>query len=193
MNGAEPWKQRIREALSNRERIVVSREGLTPSAVLVPVYENAGERYIILTKRTHQVEHHKGQVSFPGGAYEDVDRDLQATALREAFEEIGVRGDDVEILGSLDDQWTSTNFAITPFVGAIPYPYEFAVSSREVDTLIEAPVSVLLDPANFGSETLDSEGRLHPYAYYRCGGHQITGITAMILQQLLELVFRDGE
>ncbi len=193
LSGTEPWKLRIREALSDRERIVVSREGLTPSAVLVPVYENAGERYIVLTKRTQQVEHHKGQISFPGGAYEDGDRDLQATALRETFEEIGVSGDDVEILGNLDDQWTSTNFAITPFVGAIPYPYEFAVSSWEVDTLIEAPVTALLDPANFDSETRDSGGAIHPYACYRYGGHQITGITAMILQQLLDLVFREGE
>jgi 8-oxo-dGTP pyrophosphatase MutT (NUDIX family) len=187
------WKQRIAEVLSRRERRVISQGSLTPSAVLVPIYENGGEHYIVLTKRTRRVEHHKGQVSFPGGAYEDGDSDLQATALRESFEEIGVRGEDVEVLGNLDDQVTSTNFAITPFVGAMPYPYEFNVNRWEVDTLIEAPVSALLDPANFDSETTDDEGRVHPYAYYRYGGHRITGITAMMLQQLLDLVFQQGE
>lgn len=190
LTGEVPWRQRIRQILSQRQRGVISREDLTSSAVLVPIYEKAGECYIVLTKRTQQVEHHKGQVSFPGGAYDAGDGDLRATALRETYEEIGVCAEDVEILGNLDDQATTTsNFAITPFVGAILYPYEFKINRREVEALIEASVADLLDQASYSTRTL-FEGRLYPVASYRYRGHQVTGITAIILKQLLDLVFR---
>ena len=184
------WRQRIKEILAQRERIIVTREDLKPSAVLVPVYKKDGEYYIVLTRRSEDVLYHKGQISFPGGAFEKGDSDLCATALRETFEETGIRGEDVEVLGSLDDRATLTsNFAITPFVGAIPYLYKFNVNRREVEELIEAPVTSLLDPANFSPETPDTNGKLHPWGYYRYGTHNITGITARILKQLLDLVF----
>ena len=183
-----PWRQGIKELLSQRQRQAITAEGLKPSAVLVLIYEKMGEYYIVLTKRTQDVEHHKGQMSFPGGAYDERDGDLETTALREAFEEIGVRGEDVEILGNLDDQATLTsNFVITPYVGAIPYPYGFRVNRREVEELIEAPVAMLLNPDCFRPQ--GSKGRLHPHGYYQCGEYNITGITAMILKQFLELAF----
>ncbi len=189
MTSEAPWRQGIKELLSQRQRQAITAEGLKPSAVLVLIYEKMGEYYIVLTKRTQDVEHHKGQMSFPGGAYDERDGDLETTALREAFEEIGVRGEDVEILGNLDDQVTLTsNFVITPYVGAIPYPYEFRVNRREVEELIEAPVAVLLNPDCFRPQ--GSEGRLHPQAYYyHFRDYNITGITAIILKQFLELVF----
>ncbi|TET15308.1 MAG: CoA pyrophosphatase [Dehalococcoidia bacterium] len=188
MTSEAPWRQGIKELLSRRQRQVITAEGLKPSAVLVLIYEKMGEYYMVLTKRTQDVEHHKGQMSFPGGAYDERDSDLETTALREAFEEIGVRGEDVEILGNLDDQATLTsNFVITPYVGAIPYPYEFRVNRREVEELIEAPVAVLLNPDCFRPQ--GSKGRFHPHGYYRCGEYNITGITAIILKQFLELVF----
>ena len=128
--------------------------------MLIPIYENKNGYYIVLTKRTQDVMYHKGQISFPGGAYDKDDGDLTATALREAFEEIGVRTEDVEILGNLDDQSTYTSrFVITPFVGAIPYPYKFKVSRKEVEELIEVPVSALLKPGCFSPETQDEEGK----------------------------------
>jgi len=185
-----PWRQGIKEILSQRQRQVITTEGLKPSAVLVPIYEKVGEYYVVLTKRTQDVEHHKGQVSFPGGAYDEGDGDLKTTALREAFEEIGVRGEDVEILGNLDDQATITsNFAITPFVGAIPYPYGFRVNRKEVEELIEAPVAVLLNRDCSSSQPRDSKGKPHPQGYYHFRDYNITGITALILEQFLELAF----
>ncbi len=190
MTEGAPWKQRIGEILSRRKRKVVTRAGFRPAAVLVPVYEKVEEHYIVLTKRTSWMQYHKGQVSFPGGAYDEDDGDLEATALREAYEEIGVRAEDVELLGNLDDQATLTShFIITPFVGAIPYPYDFRVNRKEVEDLIEAPVAALLDPACFSTHTPDSEGRLHPWSYYRCGNYEVTGITAIILRQFLDLIF----
>ena len=187
------WKQRIADILSQRERKDVSAEGRRCSAVLVPVYENNGEYYIVLTKRSLDMEHHKGHMVFPGGSYDESDGDLKNTALREAFEEVGVRPEDVEILGKLDGEATSvtsSNSAITPFVGAIPFPYEFKINQREVDALVEAPVSTLLDPANYSSNTIDTDGQVHPWGHFRCGEHRITGITARMLKQFLDLCFR---
>lgn len=185
-----PWRERIRGLLSQRQRHIISREGLKPSAVLIPIYKMNGDWHVVLTKRSEDLEHHKGQVSFPGGAYDREDGNLETTALREAFEETGIRPEDVEILGMLDDQATlSSNFAITPFVGAIPYPYEFTVNRKEVEELIEASVSSLMDPACYSPKTPDSDGKLHPWGYYRYGSHSITGITARILKQLLDLVY----
>jgi 8-oxo-dGTP pyrophosphatase MutT (NUDIX family) len=184
------WKQKIKEILTSRQREVVIGGSLRPSAVLVPVYEKDGEYYIVLTKRTQNLMYHKGQISFPGGAHDKEDSDLAATALREAFEEIGVRPEDVEILGNLDDQSTYTSkFIITPFVGAIPCPYKFKVSGKEVEELIEAPVSALLAPSAYSPETQDETGRIYDWGHFVYGKHKITGITARILKQLLDLVF----
>ena len=184
------WKQKVKEALAARQRQVITKEGYRPSAVLIPIYENKNGYYIVLTKRTQDVMYHKGQISFPGGAYDKDDGDLTATALREAFEEIGVRADDVEILGNLDDQSTYTSkFVITPFVGAIPYPYKFKVSRKEVEELIEAPVSALLSPSSYSPETQDEAGKSYAWGHYVYGKHKITGITARILKQLLDSVF----
>ena len=184
------WKQKVKEALAARQRQVITKEGYRPSAVLIPIYENKSEHYIVLTKRTQSVMYHKGQISFPGGACDKEDGDLTATALRETFEEIGVRAEDVEILGNLDDESTYTSrFVITPFVGAIPYPYKFKVSRKEVEELIEAPVSALLKPGRFSPETQDEEGRSYPWGHYIYGNHKITGITARILKQLLDSAF----
>ena len=144
----------------------------------------------MLTKRAQGVMYHKGQISFPGGAYDKEDGELRATALREAFEEIGVNPGDVEILGNLDDQVTYTSrFVITPFVGAIPYPCKFKVNHREVEELIEVPVSALLIPSAYVPETTDEEGKSHPWGHYLYGNHKITGITARMLKQLIDLVF----
>ena len=82
---------------------------------------------------------HKGEVSFPGGMYEETDGDILNTALRECSEEIGVKRDDVEIIGRLDDVYTLTGFVITPYVGIIPYPYEFRTNPEEVAYIIMLP------------------------------------------------------
>jgi 8-oxo-dGTP pyrophosphatase MutT (NUDIX family) len=184
------WRQKIREILSSRQRQVIFKEGYRKSAVLVPIYENKGEQHFVLTKRTQGVMYHKGQISFPGGAYDKEDGELKATALREAYEEIGINPDCVEILGNLDDQVTYTsNFVITPFVGAIPYPVKFKVSYREVEELIEVPVSALLIPSAYVPETTDDNGKSYPWGHYLYGNHKITGITARMLKQIVDLVF----
>lgn len=158
--------------------------------MLVPVYEKGGEHCVVLTKRTQHVEHHKGQICFPGGAYDVEDGDLSITALRETYEEIGVHPGHIEIVGSLDDQVTITSkFCITPFIGIIPYPYEFNFNRWEVEEVIEAPISVLLNPEIQSVQLIDFNNQSFSIYSYRIGDHDITGITAMILKQLLDIVF----
>jgi len=159
------------------------------AAVLVPLYPKDGQWHILLTKRTDRVEHHKGQVSFPGGAVDATDVDLPYTALRESHEEIGLLPDDVEIIGQLDDIVTISNFCVTPFVGIVTRsPYAFAPHREEVAELLEVPISHLLDPANIRWEERHLNGRPVLLPNYLFGEHVIFGATARILWQFLELV-----
>ncbi len=183
----------IRRALSQRHKKVYAAPGLTPAAVLMPIYEKEGKSHLVFTKRTETVNHHKGQVSFPGGVRHADDRTLQDTALRESWEEIGLNPGDVEVLGELDDMPTyTTNFIISPFVGAIPYPYEFRASPEEVEEVISVPLEVLLDRNNLREEPQNINGVVVPQYFYHYGDRVIWGATARILKQFLEVVFGAG-
>lgn len=192
---SKTFKRKIRHILSQREKqtFVFTDAPLAPAAVLVPLYERDGEYHILFTKRTERLEHHKGQISFPGGACHKGDRDLVDTALRETFEEIGVKPEDVEILGELDRMGTVTsNFLITPFVGIIPYPYEFTVSRDEIEELVEVPISALLVEENYREERQVYEGRTYVASFFQYQGKVIWGATAKILKQFLDLVFDEN-
>lgn len=142
----------------------------------------------MFTKRTLKVKEHKGQISFPGGAYQDGDGTLVNTALRECAEEIGLMTEEVEILGSLDDTISRTsNFSITPFVALIPWPYQFRMDEGEVEELIEAPISALLDRGCQHQETEIIDGETVTAYYYHYQGRVIWGATARILKQFLDI------
>lgn len=178
----------LEDILTRRERRPIENQGYVRAAVIVPLFNKDGNCYLLFTKRTQEVKHHKGQISFPGGAFDEEDGDLRRTALREACEEIGLKEKDVRIIGVLDDIVTTTNFIVTPFVGYFGYPYPFRLSQREIDELIEVPLSVLLDPACF-SEREIFDGNLKRLVYnYQWGPHSIWGATALILNQFLPLV-----
>ena len=178
----------LRDVLGKRERRVMNDPACVHAAVVVPLFNKDGSCHILFTKRTHLVKHHKGQISFPGGVFDVEDGDLRKTALREAFEEIGLEENDVQIIGVLDDIVTVTEFIVTPFVGYFSYPYRFRLSQREIEELIEVPLSFLLDPACLSErEIMDGDRKrlVHTYQY---GDHAIWGATALILKQLLELI-----
>lgn len=182
-------KEIIRKALTGREKHTVEDGSYTSAAVLVPVYNRNGQIYLIVTKRTEEVYYHKGQISFPGGKFQGEDRTLEDTALRESCEEIGLKPDDVEILGELDDILTNTGFVVSPFVAAIPYPYEFKISEREVDEIIEIPVAALLDGDNVKESLSFRNGEPVTDYSYEYGDWIIWGATARILNQFLEVVY----
>jgi 8-oxo-dGTP pyrophosphatase MutT (NUDIX family) len=179
---------RVRYILGARERRVIEHLPFAHAAVLVPLFRKGKDCHLLFTKRTDQVKYHKGEISFPGGTFDKEDLELQQTALREAFEEIGLKENDIQILGALDDIVTITEFIVTPFVGLFPYPYVFQVSPIEIAELIEVPLSLLLDEKCFGErEILQGEKRRIVYTY-QYGKHTIWGATALILKQFLDLI-----
>ena len=132
---------------------------------------------------------HKGQISFPGGAYEEKDGVLVNTALREAAEEIGLMVNDVEVLGELDDITTiGSGYTISPFVAAIPWPYQFKVDEWETEEIIEVPISALLDKDCVRQDTDVLDGQVIATHFYHYQGRVIWGATARILNQFLGIV-----
>jgi 8-oxo-dGTP pyrophosphatase MutT (NUDIX family) len=181
---------RTRLARSRPERPAVServeRAGpLRPAAVLIPLYVREKALFTLFTKRTELVEHHKGQISFPGGAWSDADANLWETAIRETEEEIGVPRAGVRILGALPKLETVTDFEVSPFVGAIPWPVEFAPHAGEVESIIEVPVAYLLDPKVVEELPVKWNGRQFQTLVYHYKGHAIWGATARILADFL--------
>src|SRR5450756_1521417 len=136
-----PWMKDLRARLGRswpaRPLVYEKREGtvpLRPAAVLIPLYVREKALWTLFTKRTEMVEHHKGQISFPGGGKHAADANLWETAVRETEEEIGVSRKSVRILGALPRLVTVTEFEVAPFVGSIPYPVTFAPRPGEVRT-----------------------------------------------------------
>ncbi len=181
-------KQQICTALAQRQRQTVVDPELTCAAVLIPLLLKENEWHVLVTQRTQTVEHHKGQISFPGGACEPEDSGLLNTALRETYEEIGIQSERVEVLGTLDDFATITNFIVTPFVGIIPHPYAYNISHQEVAQVIEVPLSFLHDPDHLRTEVREYDGCQHDVLFWDYGPYTIWGATARILKSFLELV-----
>jgi 8-oxo-dGTP pyrophosphatase MutT (NUDIX family) len=172
-----------------RRLAAVARTGAPPgkarrSGVLVPLFVRGGMLWVVFTRRTDTVEHHRGQISFPGGAEESADGDLLQAALREAEEELAIRRGDVKVLGPLSPIVTVTDFYVAPFVGAIPQPYVFSPAQSEIAEVLEVPIGALRDPAI--KETKFLPGRDEPVLFYRHGDNVIWGATARILSELLE-------
>lgn len=181
---------KIRRILRERKRKEIHDPELTRAAVLLPLFEKEEKLHILLTKRTETVRDHKGQISFPGGAEDAHDADVQATALREAHEEVGLLPEHVNVLGLLDDMVTITNYIVTPAVGIFSYPYPFQTSHKEIAKLLEVPVQSLLVPEKY-SEVVQTGYRNKPYVvpFFHYEGEQVWGATGRIIKELLELVY----
>jgi 8-oxo-dGTP pyrophosphatase MutT (NUDIX family) len=179
----------LRQRLAERPPIVRPEWEVRPAAVLVPLYLNAGEWHVLFTQRTHLVESHKGQVSFPGGRVEPEDTSRVETALRETEEEIGLRRTDVTVLGQLDELLTVTQYHITPIVGVFPWPYSFVLSTAELSEVFGAPLSWLANPANLEIQQREPivPGRKIPVYYLHYQGYTIWGATARMLLNLIEV------
>ena len=180
--------QEIQAALASRVRHVVRDPSLTCAAVLIPLFNRGGEWCVLVTQRTHTVEHHKGQISFPGGACEPTDASLEETALRETHEEIGVPPHEVKILGALDDFPTISSFVVTPFVGLIPQRFAYRLNKAEVEAVIEVPLSFLREADNLRVDQLEYQGELHDVLFWDYGPHVIWGVTAQIMKSFIDLL-----
>jgi len=176
-------------AMASRPRQVVDRPDLVSAAVLVPITDR-GEPHLLFAKKTASVPHHRGQFSFPGGVVERGDASRVETALREAWEEIRLPASAVEVLGLLDDTETrATPFVITPVVGIVTQRVDFVPDGREIERVLEVPLSVLRDPSVFHTERWDRNGELHTVHFYQVSSEDVIwGATARIVNQFLALI-----
>ena len=182
-------RARLDVALALRPRVTLDRSDLVSAAVLVPITDH-GEPHLLFTKKTGSVPHHRGQFSFPGGIVEQRDASRVETALREAWEEIRLPQNAVEVLGLLDDTETrATPFIITPVVGIVTDHVDFVPDGREIERVLEVPLALLRDPAIFHAETWERNGEAHDVYFYRVSEEDVIwGATARIVHQFLGLL-----
>jgi 8-oxo-dGTP pyrophosphatase MutT (NUDIX family) len=181
---------RLAQRLEARPRRALTPDGRTPAAVLVPLLWIDEAPHVLYTRRSARLPHHRGQVAFPGGTFDDrQDADLVATAVREAHEEIGLAPADARLLGTLDDIETITSrFVITPVVAVVPHPYPWSPHPDEVDQIFTVALADLLAPNAERRETWEFDGRRVPIDHFPVAGQVIWGATHRITRNLLELV-----
>jgi len=160
-----------------------------PAAVLVPVVDHP-EPSVLLTLRTSDLPSHGGQVAFPGGKIDAADASPLAAALREAHEEIGLEGALIEPIGYLDLYLTFTGFRILPVVARVTPNYALKINASEVADAFEVPLAFVMDEANHARKSRDWKGVTRHYYEMPFGERYIWGVTAGILRNLYEKIYR---
>ena len=190
MNDDKKLPEIIRDILESRIPENIKGDNYSHAGVLIPLFREDGRFKVLFTKRTDKVEHHKGQISFPGGGIEKRDKSAVDAALREAHEEIGLMKEDVEVLGKTDDMITLvSNYVIHPFVGMIPFPYDFVINRSEVERIIVAPLEVF-HPENTETRrwSAEYEGVVYNTPAYQYGDDIIWGATARVMENFMEMI-----
>ena len=157
------------------------------AAVLVPLSTTVDGPAVVLTKRSSNMRHHRGEISFPGGR-QDPGESLDQTAIREANEEIGLDPSHVSIVGRLRRLGTVTsNASIHPFVATIPHGLGFRASPAEVESVLTVPLEELIQPEVFREERWSdpSTGHERPLWFFELEGETVWGATAAMLFDLL--------
>ncbi|MBI3960712.1 MAG: CoA pyrophosphatase [Chloroflexi bacterium] len=161
--------------------------------VLVLFYPHNDVPYLALILRPTYDGVHSGQVSFPGGGEEEMDTDLIATALREAYEEVGIPPEEVEIIGHLSKLYIEpSNFEVYPTVGWMAQRPTFRIDPNEVARLLEVPFSAFQNPINRYEEQWTLRGRQVQVPFFKIQGQTVWGATAMILSELMAVMGEHG-
>ncbi len=168
----------------NPEAILPEGRKLRPAGVLVPVSLATAEPRLILTKRSSALKHHPGQIAFPGGKQDEGDADANATALREAQEEIGLPAEMPRVLGHLSTHETVTSFSVTPVVAVLDQSFDPLPEPGEVEEVFSVPLAHVLNPSNYVVESRLWRGHRRYYFVVPFGPYYIWGATARILRGL---------
>ncbi|MEX0283818.1 MAG: CoA pyrophosphatase [Paracoccaceae bacterium] len=157
---------------------------LRPAGVLIAIRTDLAEPQVILTKRSSSLKHHPGQIAFPGGKQDDTDTDVVQTALREAQEEVGLNPDQVDVLGQMPTHETVTGFQVSPVLGLVSGAFDPVPEPGEVAEVFSAPLSFLMETANFSVEYRRWRGMRRHYYVVPFGPYYIWGATARMLRAL---------
>ncbi len=160
------------------------------SAVLICFFPDRENICTWLMLRPEEQGAHSGQVSFPGGRFEDGDIDLQNTALREANEEIGIDRNKIEVIGALTSLYIPvSNNLVKPFVGFVQEKQPVQKNEVEVKAIIETDIRLIMNPSIKSSATFNGQHNAKINApYYNINGHKVWGATAMILSELESII-----
>lgn len=179
-----------RQRLSAREVRHIARPDLRPSAVKILIMNKDNGPHVLLTVRSDKVRTHKGQISLPGGSYDETDGHILETAYRETWEETGIPREKIDYVGVFDEYISMFGFHISCFVGAIDYPVEYNFNADEISDYVEAPLSQFVNMEYERIETKIIEGKDYKVYYYNYRGYQIWGLTARILTEFAQKVLK---
>ena len=161
-------------------------EELRKAAVLIAITDSKDPE-LIYTLRSNKVGSHGGEVSFPGGMYEEEDNTLQNTALRESQEETGLDKAKVNILGPIDTVVSRFNVSVTPYVGIVPDDIELNDNSDEIEACFRVPLSFLLEDKRHRNDEINRNGDIFFMPAYQYDSYIIWGLTAMITVDFLNI------
>ena len=179
----------IETALTATTPIKLADDGSRRAAVIMPIFEKNSQLYVLFTKRTETLSHHKGQISFPGGKQDDGDISLFSTGLRETFEEIGITSSQLELIGELDQMKTNvSNILLSTFVCKLSYPFQVKINESEVQEIIEVPLNDLSNKKKWERGQIKTEAKEIVAWFFDYDPHVIWGATAKLVQMLLELL-----
>ena len=166
----------------------VERDSGRAAAVLVPVITRADGDHLLFTERSPDLEAHPGEMAFPGGGYETEDADLAGTALREANEEVGIRPEEAEIVGQLDDVPGPYGHVVRPFVARVP-DREYEPDLREVVEVVVLSAADLTDPEVYSvEERRNADDETVGLPFFRVEGEVVWGLTGFVLARFLSIV-----
>jgi len=183
--------ERLRLRLQRADAVERPQPGteLKAAAVLVPLLRREGELHVLYTRRSDRLASHRGEVAFPGGRFDRRDPHLLAAALREAYEEVGIEPQAVDVLGCFEGRRThSTDIMVTPFVGMVRGSPELRPDPKEVAEIFEVPLSALADPRHRGAHRWHRNGATshRPAILYQ--RQVIWGLTYELTMRFLELI-----
>jgi 8-oxo-dGTP pyrophosphatase MutT (NUDIX family) len=177
----DAFKNEISVRLGARSIRHINIDSRRSSAVNMLLLNKENEPHVFLTKRSADLPHHKGQVAFPGGGFDETDGSILETAMRETFEETGIEPREIETLGRFDDFITASGYHVACFVGALSYPFKYKLNGGEVDKCFEAPMRIFANREYSKLEKAEIAGKTVTVYHYQYMDNDIWGLTARIL------------
>jgi len=180
---------RLRAILRTRPAIEIDAPKLRRAAVLIALIPTGGGWSLLFSRRSENLAAHSGQIAFPGGGVHPGEA-LEAAAVREAHEEVGIASERVELIGRLDDLVTNSGFLVAPFAGVVDQRIDYVLQASEVDEVFEVPIEALLRPDQPEVRYVPFRGKRYPAYFYHYEHHEIWGLTGRMLKHFLDFVWR---